>query len=56
MTNQKELELNQADKPKENPARPKAEPHKRVVNGFKRLDYQQALKAITEIDEYWNEL
>ena len=58
MSNQQELELNkpEIDKPNSKPARSKAEPYKRLVNGFKRLDYQEALKAITEIDEYWNQL
>ena len=35
-------------------ARPNPEPYGRVVNGFKRLEYQRMLKAITEIDDFLN--
>jgi len=61
MNKQQQLELTKTnDTPtsqtKDKPARAKTEPYKRVVNGFKRLDYQEALKAITEIDDYWNKL
>ena len=32
----------------------KVEPHKRVVEGFKKLDIKQMEKAITQIDKIWN--
>ena len=32
----------------------KVEPHKRVVEGFTKLDFEQMEKAITQIDKIWN--
>jgi hypothetical protein len=41
-----------AAKPKKK--QPKKEPHKKVVEGFARLDHPQMKKAVSEIDKIWS--